>query len=557
MQISHDLRTTSNADKSRGQRNSTMATKAERYREIVAVLARHGIGLVDDEFIKHEAGNQARAEHLRRACEELGTMFIKLGQALSTRGDLLPDAYRKELTKLQDEVLPVPATVITDIIREDLGAPHDQLFASFELKPLGSASIGQVHAARLFDRREVVIKVRKPGVDELVRIDLEILGDLIDKWSSRFLVLQEYNARALLQEFKDVLLAEIDYGREAANMKLFRNTFADDNGFKIPAVIEEFSKNRVLTEERLEGRKPSDTADLAKRSKTLVSRRIARFVLEPAFERGFYYADPHPGNLLIGTNGELSVIDFGKIGRLSPEAQRRAADLFIAITRSDAQRLTDRLIEITAPQHPIDRDVITREVDRILELYVDVSLEKLRFAEAISEVLQLVRRHGLRLPGALVQFFKALGMCEGILQTIDPDSSFADYLRPLTGKLVYQAYAGPHLAGRLGESAAEAAELLIELPRRVDRVLGEVERGNLRIWTRVEDIEPILKRIERAFARTSATLLAAACIIGLAVVMQFYHPQGSERWLGVVFWIAVAFAIVDYIRTLLNLRKAK
>jgi ubiquinone biosynthesis protein len=190
-------------------------------------------------------------------------------------------------------------------------------------------------------------------------------------------------------------------------------------------------------------------------------------------------------------------------------------------------------------------------------LYVDVSLEHLRFGEAINEVLQLVRRHGLRLPGALVQFFKALGMCEGVLQTIDPDSSFADYLRPLTGKLVYQAYAGPHLLGRLGDSVADAAELIVELPRRIDRVLGEIEQGNLRIWTRVEDIEPIIKRIEHAFARTSATLLAAACIIGLAVVMQFYHPQGWQRWIGVVFWIAVVFAIIDYVRTLLTLRKRK
>jgi ubiquinone biosynthesis protein len=545
------------SDKRRRPSKSTMITKGERYREVLAVLARHGIGLADDEFIKHEAGDQARAEHLRQACEELGTMFIKLGQALSTRGDLLPDAYRKELAKLQDEVVPVPSNVITDVIREDLGAPYDQLFVSFDLKPLGSASIGQVHAARLLDHREVVLKVRKPGVDELVQIDLEILGDLIDKWSSRFPVLQEYNARALLQEFKDVLLAEIDYGREAANLKLFRSTFADDQGFKIPAVIEEFSKNRVLTEERLEGRKPSDTADLSKRSRILVSRRIARFVLEPAFERGFYYADPHPGNFLIGANGELSVMDFGKVGRLSPQAQRRAADFFIAITRSDAQRLTDRLIEITAPEHPIDRDLITREIDRILELYVDVSLENLRFGEAINEVLQLVRRHGLRLPGAFVQFFKALGMCEGLLQAIDPDSSFADYLRPLTGKLVYQAYAGPHFFDRLGESGAEAAELLIELPRRVDKVLGEIERGNLRIWTRLEDSELIIKRLEHMVARTSATILAGACIIGLAVVMQFYHPQGWERWFGVLFWIALASAIIDYIRTLLTLRRRK
>jgi len=319
-----------------------MITKSERYREILAVLARHGIGVVDDEFIKHEAGERARAEHLRRACEELGTMFIKLGQALSTRGDLLPDAYRNELAKLQDEVVPVPANMIADIIHEDLGAPPDQLFASFDLKPLGSASIGQVHAARLLDHREVVIKVRKPHVDELVKIDLEILGSLIDEWSPRFPVLEQYNARGLLREFSDVLLAEIDYSSEAANIRLFRNTFTNDNGFKIPAVIEEFSNKRVLTEERVEGRKPSDVADMPKRSRVVVSRRIARFVLEPAFERGFYYADPHPGNLLIQTNGSLAVIDFGKMGRLTPDGRRRAADLFIAITQSDAQALINR-----------------------------------------------------------------------------------------------------------------------------------------------------------------------------------------------------------------------
>jgi ubiquinone biosynthesis protein len=163
-----------------------MIKKSERYREILAVLARHGIGVVDDEFIKHESRDQARAEHLRRACEELGTMFIKLGQALSTRGDLLPDAYRKELAKLQDDVAPVPANVIAQVIQEDLGAPPDQLFASFDLKPLGSASIGQVHAARLSDGRDVVLKVRKPCVEELVHIDLEIAAGLIDEWSPHF-----------------------------------------------------------------------------------------------------------------------------------------------------------------------------------------------------------------------------------------------------------------------------------------------------------------------------------------------------------------------------------
>jgi len=178
-----------------------MITKSARYREVLAVLARHGIGVVEDQLIKHEAGDRARAEHLRRACEERGAMFIKLGQLLSTRGDLLSEAHRTELAKLQDEVAPLPVKVIAEVIREDLGAPPDQIFAFFDREPLGSGSIGQVHAARLPDGREVVLKVRKPGVDDLVRMDLEILAGLVEEWSPRFPILEQYDARGLLREF--------------------------------------------------------------------------------------------------------------------------------------------------------------------------------------------------------------------------------------------------------------------------------------------------------------------------------------------------------------------
>lgn len=532
-----------------------MITKSERYREILGVLARHGIGVADDRFLRHEAADQARAEHLRRACEDLGPMFIKLGQLLSTRGDLLPDPYRAELGKLQDEVPPLPANAIVDVIGEDLGAPPDQLFAFFDVKPLGSASIGQVHAARLFDGRHVVLKVRKPRVDELVRVDLEILAGLIEEWSPRFPVLEQYDARSLVREFSDALRAELDYGREAANERFFRDVFAKEHGFKVPDVVDEYSKNRVLTEERVEGRKPSEVADLPKRSRAVVARRIARFVLEPAFERGVFYADPHPGNFLIQEDGSLSVIDFGKVGHLTPEARRRVADMFVAVARCDAQRLTDRLIEITAPGHPIDRDLIASEINRMLELYVDVSLERLRFGDAIGELFQLVRRHRLRLPGMLVLFFKALTMCEGILQTVDPDSSFLDYLQPMIRKLVSHVFAGPQLLGRLRDSAMEAAELSIDLPQRIDRVLGEIERGNLRVWTRIEDIEPVLKRVEHIVARSNATMLAAACIVGLAIVLFFYRPQGWQGWIGAAFWIAVGAAVVGFVRTLLALRR--
>src|SRR5262249_42907208 len=164
---------------------------------------------------------------------------------------------------------------------------------------------GQVHAARLFDGREVVLKVRKPGVDELVQIDLEILAGLIDEWSGRFPVLEQYDARGVIREFSDVLRAELDYAREAANVRFFRNLFANEQGYKIPNVIEEYTKKRVLTEERVEGRKISDLANLPKRQRAAVSRRIVRLVLEPAFEHGEFYADPHPGNLMIQDDASL------------------------------------------------------------------------------------------------------------------------------------------------------------------------------------------------------------------------------------------------------------
>lgn len=524
---------------------NTARTKGQRYREIGATLARHGIGVVGEH----------RAEHVRAACEELGPTFIKLGQALSTRADLLPEAYRTELSKLQDDVAPVPAAAIVEAVRDALGAPPGELFAFFDLEPLGSASIGQVHAARLADGTEVVVKVRKPGVEHVVETDLEILGDLIDTWSGRFPVLQQYDARGLLREFGDTLREELNYEHEAANLQRFRQIFEKQRGIVLPELVEQYSTDRVLTLTRLDGRKPADVEGLTKRQRASLSRRISRFVLEPAFEHGLFYADPHGGNFLVRDDNALEVMDFGMIGRLTPETRRRVADVFVAMNRRDAQRLCDRLIELAAPSHPIDRAALTADVNRMLERYVDVAMENVHVGKAIGDLLELVRCHSLHLPGNLAQLFKALAMCEGLLEQIDPDSSLNDYLEPMAGKLVYERFAGDQWAERIRDSAADAAELSIELPRRIDRVLGEVERGNLRVWTRVEEMDSALGRFEHIVERANATILAAACIVAIAIVMLYYHPNGWERWIGIIFWIAVAAAIVHVVRTLLALRK--
>jgi ubiquinone biosynthesis protein len=525
-------------------------SKSQRYREIVAVLARHGIGTLGEQFGKdEEERNRLRAEHVRLACEELGTTFIKLGQTLSTRGDLLPEPYRRELQKLQDAVPPVSTAEIATVIRDELGAPPEELFASFDRRPLASASIGQVHAARLSDGRHVVVKVRKPGVEEIVETDLDILNDLAESWTERFPALRQYDLPAMVREFGDTLRNELDYQREAGNVRFFRRVLEDQRGYALPQVISEYSTSRVIVLTQLEGTKPADAASLPKRKRVAIARRIGRFVLEPAFSHGVFHADPHGGNFLITADGALAVVDFGMTGRLTPEARRRVADIFIAMDRGDAGRLADRIIEVAAPTHPIDRAALAAEIDRLLERYIPATLEELHFGEALGELLELVRRFGLRLPGSLALLFKALAMTEGLLESIDPDASLNDHLEPLVEKLMYGQLGGDDWVERARESALDAAELSIELPRRLDRVMGEVERGNIRVWARIENVEHMLSRFEHTVERANLTMLAAACIVGLAIVLVFFKPQGVERWIGVVFWAGVAIAFFVALRT--------
>jgi ubiquinone biosynthesis protein len=318
-------------------------------------------------------------------------------------------------------------------------------------------------------------------------------------------------------------------------------------------VIEQYTRSRVLTEERVQGRRASEVADLPPPRRAAISRRIVRFVVVPALVHGVFYGDPHAGNLLIKDDGSLSVIDFGKVGRLTPDQRRHVIDIFLAIARSDGRHLTDSLLQVTTQAHPVDRAMIQSEVEQLLELYAGLSLGKLQIGDALGELLELVRRNRLRLPGNLVLFFKALAMCEGLLQAIDPQASFSDYLRPMIEKMILQE-AEQELT-RVRDSTLDAIELGLELPERLDRILAQLERGNLQVWARTPDADALMQRLERLVARINVTILAAACVVGLAIVMLVYRPHGWQAWIGVVFWIVVVGAIAAVARALWRLRK--
>lgn len=526
------------------------STRSERSRQILTVLAAHGLAAVGAgiRIRRPSTRTRSQAEEAREACEELGTTFIKMGQLLSTRGDILPTEYRVELAKLQDSVPPLPTDTIENEIANELGGRPQDLYKSFDRDPLASASIGQVHLATLHDGRAVVVKVRKPGVRETVELDLEIIAALAEKWAKHFPALSDHDVDGIVAEFSDTLRAELDYTREAKNITVFRGYFKDDDGFDIPEVIEELSTGRILTLTLVEGVKAAEMPAIATELRQAVAQRVARLILEPAFLHGAFHADPHPGNIVVRDDGVVGVVDFGMIGHLSDELRRDLADLFMAIDRRDVQRLTDRLIDVAPPTRPVNRSALAQELGRLLERYMSSSLQRVQLGSAINELLDLARRHRLQLPGAVALFFKAIVMGEGLIVSIDPGKTIQDFITPISEKIGMSRMSSDEWADRLRLSALDAAELSIELPRRADRVLADVERGNLRVWAKIENLEPALLRMERMVERVNITLIAAACIVGLAVLTIYYHPQGGHGVVAAVVWVAVAIAFVAMAR---------
>ena len=532
-------------------------TRSERFREIIAVFGKHGLAAAGAFRLPSGDRAQSQAEQARLICEELGPTFIKFGQILSTRAELPPE-YRVELAKLQDAMPPVDTSIIEAEIEAELGAPPQELFAFFDPTPLASASIGQVHAAKLHDGSDVVVKVRKPGVGPIVERDLEILAQLADSSEKYFPDLGDYDISGIIEEFSDTMRAELDYTREAKNVRLFRSFFEDDRGFELPQVRSEYSTAHVLTLTRVDGSKASEVPALTKKRREAAAQRIARFILEPALVHGVFHADPHPGNILVLSSGAIGILDFGMVGTLNDENRRRIADILIAMQRRDVERITDRLMQIAPPAAPVDRMAFTSELGRMLERYMSASLARIEIAPALAEMLELIREHGLRPPSALTLFFKTVAMSESLISSIAPEKTLTDFLNPIAERVALARLSPGEWFERARLSALDTAELSIDLPRRADRVLADIERGNLRVWAKVEDLEPALQTIERVVERANATMLAAACIVGVTVLFVVYRPSGWHAVIPWIFWIALALAGLMVLRTAwANLKKRK
>ena len=529
----------------------------DRYREIAETLSRHGlgylVGVVGLErvvpFHRGLLGHEPRPEpytqpeHVRLAFEQLGATFIKLGQILSTRPDLLAPEYQRELAKLQDAAPPVPGDVIAATIAAELGRPVDEVFASFDAEPLAAASIGQAHAATLDDGTEVVVKVRRPSVVGEVHQDLEILRNLAARASRRWSAAADYDVVGLADEFADTIRGELDYLQEARNAERFARNFTGDAEVHIPRVFWEMTTSRVLTLERIHGVNVSDldALDKAAIDRRLLAERATRVVAQMVFEDGVFHADPHPGNFFIEPGGRIGIIDFGMVGEIDAELRQRLGGLLLALVRQDPDRITAAVVRLSATQRPPSRPLLREDLRRLVRRYAGRSVGDLPVLELMNDVMSIMRRHHLQLPRELALLVKALAMNEGLAANLDPDFRFGAVLAPYAQQLMAGELSPSVLARRLQHAGLEAAQLGIELPEQLRRLVDLLDREGPELRLRSADVEMILGRIEQMQQRVVAGLIGAA-VARTVVGVLMADPRRRDAWERPLFAGGVAIA---------------
>ncbi len=531
-----------------------------RYRQILAILFKYGFGdllelLKIDQYI--EVGLQmisrnrgarverlTRPQRLRMAFEELGPTYIKLGQILSTRPDLIPMDFIQELSKLQDDVPPFPFKQVCKVIESEFGRPPEELFDSLEEKPQASASIGQVHRAVLKDGESVAVKFQRPGIHKIIEVDLEIMLHLATLAEHHIEELVLHRPVKIVDEFARTLEKEIDYKIEATNMERCARQFLDDPYVYIPKVYWEVTSSRVLTAEFVEGIKISDIDRLesAGLDRKVITARGADLVLEQVFEHGFFHADPHPGNIFALPNNVICLIDFGMVGVVDRQTRDDFVDLLDSMVQQNEILASDALLKLTYWDEEPDRRRLEREVADFMGRHLYKPLGEIELGKLLQQMLEVAGDFQLHIPPDLFLMIKALGTVEGVGRMLDPDFDMIDRATPFITNVKLARYKPERIVEDVFDLSAKLLQFVRQFPKEVLDITQMIRRQKLSVRIEHRGLETMLVTHDRISNRISFSILIAALIIGSALIVISETPPliYGISLIGIILFLAAA-----------------
>ena len=519
-----------------------------RMREIITVMTKYGLGgFLQRIKLSYGSADESASgsrymstpRRFRMAFEELGPTFVKLGQILSTRVDIFDAEWIEEFEKLQSNVAPIPMASIDELIESYLGRPMGEVFRSFDSVPVGSASIAQVHKAVLSDGETVAVKIKRPDIEPIIQADLRILTHLAGLIESEIPEVRRYQPVQMVQYFARSLAKETDLSVELRYMQRFGQTFDSDPSVRIPRVYPDISNRQILVQEHIGDTLLKDirieTLDAPMR--TQLAARITDTLFTMILQQGFFHADPHPGNIFIGSDGRITLIDFGLVGHLSSTRRREIVDLINALTRKDQFTMQYVLSNWAQGDLP-DENLLGADVLEMLLNYEHTPVRDLRISQVINDITQIMRNHGLTLPGDLVMLFKTLITLEGVAKRLDGQTELLERAKPIVADAFKERSSPEHILrkGRMHlQTLLQAAD---ELPQNLFRLSRRLQKGQMGITLDFKRFDQISHQIDRAANRLTMGIVTAALIIGSSIVMSI---ETGPKFIGFIGYL-LAFA---------------
>jgi ubiquinone biosynthesis protein len=498
----------------------------KRLQEIIKVLSKYEFGyLIEKIKLKHkiplvspsydyeslEELDETTPERLRLVLQELGPTFIKLGQTLSTRPDLVGRKIANEFAKLQDDNPPIEFDVIKKVVEHELGSSIEKTFSSFDAEPLGSASIGQVHSAVLKSGEKVAVKIQKPGVEKYIRSDISIMQFLAKRIDSYIPQFKIYNVPAIVEEFKRSILKEIDYENEAMNLKRFSYNFKDDETVHVPKLYSNYSTLKVITMELIGGKKISDITEAEGFDLKLIAERGAVSYFKQVIDYGFFHADPHPSNIYILDNNVICYIDFGMMGVLDDEFKQNLAELIIYFIDNNVSGMINQLKYMDMiDEHYVDTKSLKYDLTDMMYKYYGTELNEVH--GGMNDLINLMRKYRVKMPREFVLLARGIGMVEETGEKLDPTFNAVLVCKPIIKQVIRKKLTPLNFVDYVKKNVIEMEHVLKSIPLTITKTLYKLEEGEIRIKIEHEGLERITNKL-------SVALILSALLIGSSMIM--------------------------------------